>query len=112
MSLTSLRYITDLLHRTDNIVSTRKLTLFSFILLGFSFNFITSRGINFVSHPRLVVIDDVLNYSGKGFESGRRGRPVKAAKVTSLESVAKSKSMARKESVLPMLSGQTTAKQD
>ena len=59
-----------------------------------------------------MVIDDVLNYSGKGFESGRRGRPVVKAKIASLESTAKSKSMARKESsVLPMLSGQT-AKQD
>lgn len=103
--------------RADYLLTPRKLTLLSLALLLLSFNYITTRGISYVSHPRLVLIDDVLNYSGKGYESGRRGRPLVAkmsVKSVEAQTMAKSKGLAmqRKESSVLPLMGSGTAKQD
>jgi hypothetical protein len=92
----------------DYLISSRKFTLLALIVLAVSLNFIVGNGIDYVSHPKLVVIDDVLNYNGKGFESGRRGRPVK---LVSVEGAAKSRTARKESSVLPLLNSQT-AKQD
>ncbi|GAA5877836.1 hypothetical protein JCM8547_002693, partial [Rhodosporidiobolus lusitaniae] len=93
----------------DHLASTRKLVLFAAVVTAVSFWSILENGIDYVAQPRLAraALDEVLNYSGKGYESGRRGRPVK--KLVSVEREAKTR-QARKESVLPMLStsqGQT-----
>lgn len=71
-------------------------------------NHILNNGVDYVAWPRLVVLDEVLAYSGKGFESGRRGRPVRV--LTEAKRGAK-KDASRKDSVLPTL-GQTTTKLD
>lgn len=98
----------------DYLGSTRKFTLFSMVLLAATFHFITTRGIDYVSHPKLNAIDDVLNYNGKGFESGRNGRPVKMSNPVSLEKEAQKREVRKMSSVLPSLmsSNQATAKQD
>ncbi|GAA5845498.1 hypothetical protein JCM11251_001656, partial [Rhodosporidiobolus azoricus] len=96
----------------DYLASTRKLVLFALVISVVSFYSILENGIDFVAQPRLAraALDEVLNYSGKGYESGRRGRPVK--KLVSVEREAKTR-QARKESVLPMMaSSQTQTKID
>lgn len=107
--------------RADYVASTRKLALASIVVLAVTFNFITARGIDYVSRPKLVSLDDVLNYNGKGYESGRRGRPAvkrSLAKPVSLEKEAQKREVAhhgrRAGSVLPnlMSSSQGPAKQD
>ncbi|GAA6022279.1 hypothetical protein JCM10207_008913 [Rhodosporidiobolus poonsookiae] len=87
----------------DYVASTRKLALFALVVSAFSLYSILENGIDYVAQPRLAraALDEVLNYSGKGFESGRRGRPIK--KLVSIEREAKTR-QSRKESVLPMLS--------
>ena len=93
---------------TDYLISTRKLTLASLMLGGVALNHILNNGVDYVAWPRLVVLDEVLAYSGKGYESGRRGRPVRAVSETKR---AAKKDGSRKDSVLPIL-GQTTTKLD
>ncbi|KAK4049589.1 Phosphoinositide phosphatase sac1 [Microbotryomycetes sp. JL201] len=99
----------------DHILASKRFALLAVGILFLTFNFITNNGIYYVSHPKLVSIDDVLNYNGKGYESGRRGRPLRMAKVKSVEGQTKKHTVAN--SVLPMLSGGasgngSTAKQD
>ena len=101
-------------------MSTRKLSLASIVVLALTFNFITARGIDYVSRPKLVSLDDVLNYNGKGYESGRRGRPAvrtSAGKPVSLEKESQKREMGKRvSSVLPSLmssgNGSGQAKQD
>lgn len=38
------------------------------------FYYITAHGVDYVAWPRLNQLGEVINYSGKGFESARRGR--------------------------------------
>ncbi|BGP26710.1 Phosphoinositide phosphatase sac1 [Rhodotorula toruloides] len=88
----------------DHIASPRKVAIVSLALVAFAFNSILVNGIDYVSQPRLArqALDDILGYTGKGYESGRHGRPVKK-KLVSVESSAKNR-QARKESLLPSLS--------
>ncbi|BGP02525.1 Phosphatidylinositol-3-phosphatase SAC1 [Rhodotorula toruloides] len=88
----------------DYVASSRKVAIVSLALVAFAFNSILVNGIDYVSQPRLArqALDDILGYTGKGYESGRRGRPVKK-KLVSVESSAKNR-QARKESLLPSLS--------
>ncbi|KAK4047513.1 Phosphoinositide phosphatase sac1 [Microbotryomycetes sp. JL221] len=96
----------------DHIIASKRFALLMIGALFITFNFITTNGIRYVSHPKLVSLDDVLEYNGKGFESGRRGRPMGVAKVKSVERETKKHTVTN--SVLPMLSGSgsSTAKQD
>ncbi|GAA5859366.1 hypothetical protein JCM5353_004677 [Sporobolomyces roseus] len=111
------------------IASLRKLTLFSIVLLAVSMHSILNNGIDYVAQPRLMksALDEVLNYSGKGYESGRKGRPLKKktggsnqtssghSHLVSVEQSAKQRQFKkeRKESILPMLStSQGTTKLD
>ncbi|BGP34362.1 Phosphoinositide phosphatase sac1 [Rhodotorula toruloides] len=88
----------------DYVASSRKVAIVSLALVAFALNSILVNGIDYVSQPRLArqALDDILGYTGKGYESGRRGRPVKT-KLVSVESSAKNR-QARKESLLPSLS--------
>jgi len=54
----------------EYIASLRKLTLFSIVLLAVSMHSILNNGIDYVAQPRLMksALDEVLNYSGKGYE--------------------------------------------
>lgn len=49
-------------------IPTPKFLLIALILLVFAGRHILNNGIDYVSHPRLNVLDEVLNYTGKGFE--------------------------------------------
>ncbi|GAA5975561.1 hypothetical protein JCM11641_003534 [Rhodosporidiobolus odoratus] len=96
----------------DFLASTRKLVLLAVLVSAVSLYSILQNGIDYVAQPRLAraALNEVLNYSGKGYESGRRGRPIK--KLVSLEQFAKAR-QSRKESILPMLStGQGQTKLD
>lgn len=122
---------------TEYVTTTRKLSLASIVLLAVTLNFITARGIDYVSRPKLVSLDDVLNYNGKGYESGRRGRPARrhhhqsasspsllqqqvgvgmgVSKPISLEKEAQKREARKNSSVLPSLMSATqgpSAKQD
>ncbi|GAA5922901.1 hypothetical protein JCM1841_003776 [Sporobolomyces salmonicolor] len=92
----------------DYLAPTPKLSLLAVVLAALSTHSILTNGIDYVSQPRLMrsALDEVLGYEGKGYESGRRGRPVRKAKMVSVEQAAKQRQMKkeRKESVLPMLS--------
>ncbi|GAA6061613.1 hypothetical protein JCM10212_000955 [Sporobolomyces blumeae] len=93
---------------SDYVASLQKLAFFCVILAAVSLHSILTNGIDYVSQPKLMrdAFDEVLNYSGKGFESGRRGRPVRKVKMVSVEQAAKQRQLKkeRKESILPMLS--------
>ncbi|GAA5898898.1 uncharacterized protein JCM6883_003464 [Sporobolomyces salmoneus] len=98
------------------VASTRKLTLLSLILLGVATQTILNNGIDYVAQPKLMrnALDDVLNYSGKGYESGRRGRPLKnrqtnKERLVSVEQSAKHRQLKkeRKESILPNFAAST-----
>ncbi|KAM0750547.1 hypothetical protein T439DRAFT_325617 [Meredithblackwellia eburnea MCA 4105] len=111
----------------DYIMSTRKFIVLALILGGVALNHIVTNGVDYVSWPRLVVLDEVLAYNGKGYESGRRGRPVKVIKVghhakkasgvvnlgaslgAATSATAKKE---RKDSVLPILSQGAQTKLD
>lgn len=56
--------------RAEYVASLKKLALFSIVLLAVSTHNILNNGIDYVVHPRLMKssLDDVLNYSGKGYE--------------------------------------------
>lgn len=115
----------------DYVASPTKVVVFSFVVAGFSMHSILTNGIDYVAHPRLSrkAFDEVLNYSGKGFEcvracsdrfscvssaqliesistnfrSGRHGRPVKK-KLVSVEHAAKVRQAKREpSSLLPSL---------
>ncbi|GAA5995681.1 hypothetical protein JCM5350_006638 [Sporobolomyces pararoseus] len=99
------------------VASVQKLVLFSLVLLAVSTHSILNNGIDYVAHPKLMKssLDQVLNYNGKGYESGRRGRPIKqrqtgergggggGVKLVSVEQSAKHRQLKkeRKESILP-----------
>ncbi|GAA5949454.1 hypothetical protein JCM3765_002666 [Sporobolomyces pararoseus] len=95
------------------VASLQKLVLFSLVLLAVSIHSILNNGIDYVAHPKLMKssLDQVLNYNGKGYESGRRGRPIKqrqgggggGVKLVSVEQSAKHRQLKkeRKESILP-----------
>ncbi|BGP13525.1 hypothetical protein JCM10213_005361 [Rhodosporidiobolus nylandii] len=94
---------------TANYLASRsRLLLFSVLVLLASAYSILENGIDYVAQPRLVrdTLEEVLGYEGKGFESGRRGRPLRqkkaspSAKLVSVEREAKTR-QARKESILP-----------
>ena len=57
-----------LFRSTGYLPSSRKLILVSVLVAAVAFVFITNNGIDYVAWPRLVVLDDTLNYAGKGFE--------------------------------------------
>ncbi|GAA6022266.1 hypothetical protein JCM8202_001999 [Rhodotorula sphaerocarpa] len=89
----------------DYIASPTKVVIFSFVVAGFSAHSILTNGIDYVAHPRLSrkAFDEVVNYSGKGFESGRHGRPIKK-KMVSVEHAAKVRQAKREpSSLLPSL---------
>ncbi|KAI5478928.1 inositol/phosphatidylinositol phosphatase [Pseudohyphozyma bogoriensis] len=92
----------------DYVISARKVLLLSIFLVCFGFAHVSANGIDYVSMPRLVVLDEVLAYNGKGYESGRKGRPIRAAKAG--KSSLKEKT--RKDTVLPILSTQPATKLD
>lgn len=54
----------------DYIASPTKVAVFSLVVAGFSMHSILTNGIDYVAQPRLTrkAFDEVLNYSGKGFE--------------------------------------------
>lgn len=56
--------------RLDYIASPTKVAVFSLVVAGFSMHSILTNGIDYVAQPRLTrkAFDEVLNYSGKGFE--------------------------------------------
>ncbi|GAA5862472.1 hypothetical protein JCM3774_002529 [Rhodotorula dairenensis] len=91
----------------DYIASPTKVALFSLVVASFSMHSILMNGIDYVAQPRLTrkAFDEVLNYSGKGFESGRHGRPLKKkAKMVSVEHAAKVRQAKREpSSLLPSL---------
>lgn len=109
----------------DHLLPVRNLALGSVVLAALSSHTLSTHGIAYVNHPRLVrqALDDVLDYDGKGYESGRHGRPLRpkraaakehkgGEKLVSVEGAAKGR-QARKESVLPsMLSSPLVTKQD
>lgn len=43
------------------------------VLLGAMY-YITAHGVDYVAWPRLQPLSDTINYAGKGYSSGRRGR--------------------------------------
>ena len=49
-------------------LTSRKLLILALILAIGAGRHILDNGIDYVSHPRLNALDEVLNYSGKGFE--------------------------------------------
>lgn len=61
----------------DYIASPTKVALFSLVVAGFSVHSILVNGIDYVAQPRLTrkAFDEVLNYSGKGFECVRSSPP-------------------------------------
>lgn len=59
---------------TDRIASSTYLVSLSATIAAITFYSITERGINFVAWPNLNRPDDVINYSGPGYSSGRKGR--------------------------------------
>ncbi len=61
-------------------MSTRTVNILAFVLVAVSFQFITANGISYVSWPRLKKLDEVIHYQGKGYESGRHGRPLRQLK--------------------------------
>ncbi|GAA6005280.1 hypothetical protein JCM11491_002644 [Sporobolomyces phaffii] len=103
------------------VASLKKLALFAIVLLAVATHSILNNGIDYVAHPRLMrsALDDVLNYSGNGYESGRRGRPLRShqqgskssSKLVSVEQSAKHRQLKkeRKESILPMLSSSSAS---
>ncbi|GJN93420.1 hypothetical protein Rhopal_006475-T1 [Rhodotorula paludigena] len=109
----------------DHLLPVRNLALGSVVLAALSSHTLSTHGIAYVNHPRLVrqALDDVLDYDGKGYESGRHGRPLRpkraaanehkgGEKLVSVEGAARAR-QARKESVLPsMLSSPVVTKQD
>ncbi|GAA5985256.1 hypothetical protein JCM10908_002588 [Rhodotorula pacifica] len=89
----------------DYVASPSKVALFSLVVAGFSMHSILTNGIDYIAQPRLTrkAFDEVLNYSGKGFESGRHGRPIKK-KMVSVEHAAKVRQAKREpSSLLPSL---------
>ncbi|KDE05665.1 hypothetical protein MVLG_04036 [Microbotryum lychnidis-dioicae p1A1 Lamole] len=90
----------------EYLLSARQFTLLSLAVLLLAMNFVLNHGVEYVSYPKLVSLDDIVNYNGKGFESGRHGRPLKKAQVVSAESAAKrgAASSLRKEGV-PVTNG-------
>lgn len=58
-------------------ISIRKVLLLAFVIAVGSLIHIMANGIDYVAWPKLVVLDEILAYNGKGYESGRRGRPFK-----------------------------------
>lgn len=48
--------------------------MFNFLLLSGSFYYLVQHGIDYVAWPRLQPLTDTINYSGKGFFSGKHGR--------------------------------------
>ncbi|TKA51852.1 hypothetical protein B0A53_05204 [Rhodotorula sp. CCFEE 5036] len=92
----------------DYIASPTKVAVFSLVVAGFSMHSILTNGIDYVAQPRLTrkAFDEVLNYSGKGFESGRHGRPIRQTKpkMISVEHAAKVRQAKREpSSLLPSL---------
>ncbi|KWU45084.1 hypothetical protein RHOSPDRAFT_33333 [Rhodotorula sp. JG-1b] len=92
----------------DYIASPTKVAVFSLVVAGFSMHSILTNGIDYVAQPRLTrkAFDEVLNYSGKGFESGRHGRPIRKTKpkMVSVEHAAKVRQAKREpSSLLPSL---------
>lgn len=97
---------------SEYLISSRQFTLLAVVVFGVSTHYILTRGSDYVSKPKLVLLDDVFNYSGKGYESGRRGRPFPAVvKMVSVEGAVKSRQMQRKDSNVLPTSG-VGAKQD
>ncbi|BGP50703.1 Phosphoinositide phosphatase sac1 [Rhodotorula kratochvilovae] len=96
----------------DYIASPTRVSLFALALGAAALHSIAQNGIDYVAQPRLArkTLEEVLGYEGKGFESGRHGRPLKK-KLLSVEATAK-RTQARKESVLPMLATPQMTKQD
>ncbi|GAA6058247.1 hypothetical protein JCM3770_006075, partial [Rhodotorula araucariae] len=96
----------------EYVTSPSRVSLFAVALGAAALHSIAQNGIDFVAQPRLArqALDEVLGYDGKGFESGRRGRPLKK-KALSVEATAK-RTQARKESVLPLLASPQMTKQD
>lgn len=80
--------------------ASRRLVLAGAIMTAGILLYIVNNGVDYVAWPRLNRLDDVISYSGKGVESGRRGRPVRLVNV---ESAARSPTATAmlKESVLP-----------
>ena len=54
--------------------STSRTRLFLLVSAVVALYYITAHGIDYVSWPRLNQLGQVINYSGKGFESARKGR--------------------------------------
>lgn len=59
---------------TNRIASSSYLLALSTSLAAVTFYAITERGVNFVAWPALNHPEDVINYSGPGYSSGRKGR--------------------------------------
>ncbi|UZJ54738.1 hypothetical protein CBS101457_004058 [Exobasidium rhododendri] len=59
---------------TNHVASSTYLVSLSATLAAVTFYSITERGVNFVAWPSLNRPDDVINYTGPGFSSGRKGR--------------------------------------
>ncbi|GAA5941368.1 uncharacterized protein JCM15063_006076 [Sporobolomyces koalae] len=108
---------------SEYVASLKKLAVFSIVLLAVATHSILNNGIDYVAQPRLMksALDEVLDYSGKGYESGRRGRPLKkktsagasgnSSYLVSVEQSAKQRQLRkeRKESILPMLSSSSNS---
>lgn len=59
---------------TDHVAHSSYLLTLSAGLAAVTFYSITERGVNFVAWPTLNRPDDVINYSGRGYSSGKKGR--------------------------------------
>jgi hypothetical protein len=59
---------------TGHVASSSYLVSLSATLAAITFYSITERGVNFVAWPSLNRPDDIINYSGPGYSSGRKGR--------------------------------------
>lgn len=58
----------------DYISSSFTVLVLDVVVLVAAFYYITAHGVDYVAWPRLQPLSDTINYSGKGFSSGRRGR--------------------------------------
>lgn len=59
---------------TDRLAPSTYIIAFAVVISSATFYAITERGVNFVAWPSLNRPDDVINYSGPGYSSGRKGR--------------------------------------
>jgi hypothetical protein len=50
--------------------------MFWFILLSLSLAFIFIHGIDYVSWPRLIPLDNIIHYNGPGYRSANRGKGI------------------------------------